>query len=301
MKVISLIKPENVYLPEAEAYKSYFSRHGFLCEIQSPDAFTEPDILWRFMGTDPFFRFRPKRSFNIHEYGSLSIPPFPKTKDYIKRIINAKPDARVFLNNDIEKKYRFNGSARTFYRPMGVEEAFIKEGKRHHQPEFDLIYCGSITKSRDIDKALYNLSKSSLTILLIGTPEAEIYKNFKNFKNIHFAGRIGRKDLPKAITLGKYGLNITPNIYPYSFQDSTKVIEYCALGLPVISTKHDWSSNFAQKNNATFHYIDNEYEDLQHLTAERLQKIDFAIPNMESYSWSSIIDRSQILDWLKTL
>jgi hypothetical protein len=58
-------------------------------------------------------------------------------------------------------------------------------------------------------------------------------------------GPVSRDQLPEIYKNARFGLNYTPDIYPYNVQTSTKTLEYLASGLGVISNKYKWSEFFS--------------------------------------------------------
>lgn len=299
---ISLIRPEGVYLPEADAYMSFFSSiEGFECKQLAPGMAIDTDVAWHFMGTDPWF-VKPKARFNIHEYGSLSIPPLPKIKDLLKRRINRRPTARVFLNTSVQTALGFNDDIPAFIRPMGISNLFLEAGKTQAtSTDYDLVYCGTISPDRGIDRLLANLRSSSLRVLMIGEPEQSIYEAHQDASNITFTGRVNHDELPPVIRRARYGLSLTPNHHPFHLQDSTKTLEYCALGLPVITNQHSWTRSFEHNHSARFMYIDDTGTDLRNLTADTLAGFPFQVPDVSEHEWTRCIKRSGIADWLTEL
>jgi hypothetical protein len=87
----------SAYTPEAYAYEKYLKAMGHEVQLDY-DLDPNNDINIHFMGTRPFWKSSKGRALEIHEYQSLSTPPYAKLKNYSKRIINKKPVGRIFLN-----------------------------------------------------------------------------------------------------------------------------------------------------------------------------------------------------------
>ena len=90
--------------------------------------------------------------------------------------------------------------------------------------------------------------KSGLRISLVGTPSDAIYVKYKNNKQVNFLGRTDCINTAKEMKKAIYGINSTPNIYPYYFQTSTKILEYCAANLKIITNSHRLEYKFYAGN-----------------------------------------------------
>src|SRR5690606_2923229 len=110
----------NAYTPEAYAYEQYLTSKGWQVQL---DYELDPnnDINIFFMGTRPFWKEKKGRAKEIHEYQSLSTPPYAKIKNFSKKIINKKPDGRIFLNKIVAQHFNFNNNIPCIYRDMGVD------------------------------------------------------------------------------------------------------------------------------------------------------------------------------------
>ena len=111
-------------MPELVAYQAFFEARGHRCMLlKHPDeeALHGVDIEWHFLGFD-FARKRSDR-LKVHEYASLSVPPFAKIKDTAKRVLNSKPHARVlqastaarFANDDVPAFIKRDGISSDFF------------------------------------------------------------------------------------------------------------------------------------------------------------------------------------------
>lgn len=299
MKKILFLRREGVYLPEINAYMSYIREN--MPNLQAYDflentkEFSEADfdIVWKFMGLD---RGRPTDNVIVHEYGSLSVGKFPKAKNFLKRAVNIKPSLRVFLNDAVRQEMGFQDSTEYRLRDMGVSSHFFRDSPNPN-PEFDFVYSGSLNRGKVIWDMLHHFKTQmkTSTLLVIGTVPNEIHDMFGTVPNIHFAGRLKYESVPDAITRAKYGLNIMPDIYPFNIQTSTKVLEYCAARMPVISTNYAWIKTFENESHGSFFYLHNSFDNLNR---ENLEKFSFAIPSMQNYEWNNIISQSQLFDFL---
>lgn len=301
MKNILFLRREGVYLPEISAYMAYLKSaiptvKGYdssaLEKGISEDDF---DVVWKFMGFD---RHPRSKSFIVHEYGSLSVGKLPKTKNLIKRLVNTQPDLRVFLNPAVEKGMDFRDQIPSRQRDMGVSEHFFRE---HPNPntEFDFVYSGSLNRGKVIYSMLNHFKENmkDSRLLVVGSVPDDIHNHFGSTPNIHFTGRLRYEDVPHAITRARYGLNIMPDIYPFNVQTSTKVLEYCAAGLPIISTDYQWIRDFEQQSGGRFLYCS---PDFHSLSLETVNKHSFHVPDVTTYNWDQILLKSRVFDFLSS-
>ena len=126
-KKIAIIPTKNAYLPDIDVYKKLFSKYSLNVEvIHKPDKIILKDfhVIWRFMGVDTIY-LPSNNQLLFHEYQSGSVNPFPRFKNKIKKMINLKPDIRIFQSQLVEKSFSFNDSIKTFFRPMGFSKDFL--------------------------------------------------------------------------------------------------------------------------------------------------------------------------------
>ncbi|MBG9985129.1 glycosyltransferase [Aerococcaceae bacterium DSM 111022] len=295
---ILFIKSEKAYLPEIDAYLEYFNNtDDFYAEAKSINNLSNYkdkfDILWEFKG---FRGVKPnKKQVLVHEYASLSTGKHYKSKNFIKEKFDYKPDLRVFLNNNLKEQLNFKHEAPFNYRDMGVDEVFFNQ--RDREKKFDFVYLGSMNKGREITKLLDNFRNADYTICLIGEPDAELYQEYKKYSNIHFVGKVDYKEVPKIASQASYGINYIPNEYPYNIQTSTKLLEYLALNLKVVTTDYKWVRGFEKKYNNSFFYLSNNKIDFEKLENSELNSY---LPK-ENFLWLNIIENSGIKENLYKL
>lgn len=287
MKIIAIRKNPNVYLPEINAYKEYFTEFRFLEYYDEKEIENESiDLIWKFMGIDTQRRNVP----TIHEYVSLSVGHFASLKDNIKKLINSQPNFRIFLNQEIRDHYSFHDGISYCYRDMGIDDNFFI--KSINRKEYDFVYIGSMEQNRNIKKMLnFFKRKQHMTILMIGQPPNELFNNYKMYKNIIFTGRVKYSDVPAIATKAEYAMNYMPDVYPFNIQTSTKLLEYAAMGLKIVTTEYYWANKFETERNAKFFHIN---EDCSNLSLEQLRDFDFGSCNVQDLRWKNILEHSGI-------
>lgn len=278
------------YTPEAYAYKNYLEKFGHHIQLDFEENLDpNNDVNIFFMGTRPFWKKEKCRAIEIHEYQSLSVPQYSKLKDYLKVMINSIPDGRIFLNDIVHRQLNFKDKIPYIYRDMGVDKDFFQ--KKSDNPKFDIIYSGSIYGRTGLSNVLLRLARR-YSIIVVGIIPEELILPFRK-AGITIVGRVERKYLPELYKDARYGLNYTPDIYPYNIQTSTKTLEYLASGLGIISNKYAWSSRFFSDLGISPIWLDS-VEDLE-LKSENL------FIDMTEYCWDNILKNSNLNNFLHKL
>ena len=275
------------YTPEAYAYEKYLKKLGHQIQLDyelDPDN----DINIYFMGTRPFWKKNEGRAIEVHEYQSLSTPPYAQFKNLAKKIVNKKPNGRIFLNEFVHRDLSFSDNIPYIYRDMGVDEALFQSPSEN--PLYDIVYCGSIAGRNGLIEVLRRLARN-YKVVVVGQV-SDLESSLLKHENITILGRVERKDLPEIYRASRFGLNFTPDIYPYNIQTSTKTLEYLASGLGVISNKYKWSEHFFSKIQYTPVWLCG--------TNLSLENISFfeTIPSIDSYSWTNILHKCKLESFL---
>lgn len=288
---ILFIRNENAFLPEVDAYIDYFNKTK---EFKAYDSskikdfkLEDFDVIWEFKGFGGVKK--NQNQILIHEYASLSTGKYPMLKNFIKSKFNSKPDFRVFLNENVKEGFRFNDVVNFCYRDMGIDEQFISQDET--KKEFDFVYVGSIGKEREMDKFLKAFTEKDNGILcLVGNVEDEIYSEYKEYKNLIFTGKVSYSEVPKIAIKAEYGINFIPDKYPFNIQTSTKLLEYLALGLKVVTTDYNWIRQFEEKHNCSFYKLD--YNNLS-FDKDSIEGYEFFSGfRADEYLWTRVIEES---------
>jgi len=296
---ILFIRSAKAYLPEIEAYLSYFNSSKDFRAFGTDEA-TEMisgsfDVIWDFKG---FGGITERHTFLVHEYASLSTPPLAKIKDFLKVKYNSRPSLRVFLNEFVKSQLCFADDIPFCFRDMGIDDNFCRPRKT--EKEYDFVYVGSISKSRGIDKLLRAFKeRPNGKLCLIGVPEDGIYKQYKRYKDIVFTGRVPYPEVPEIASKAEYGINYIPDKYPYSMQTSTKLLEYLAMGLKIITTDYKWIRKFEIEHNCSFYKLKSNSLTFD-IKEFKLFKFSSNF-NAKNFLWNNIIAKSNIDNILKQL
>lgn len=292
MKIGITLKP-HAYIPEAFAYQKYLEAKGWQVQL-AEDCALDPnnDVNIYFMGTRPFWKKKQGCAKEIHEYQSLSVPCCPRLKDGIKKIINGKPDGRIFLNQYVQRALNFRDHIPSIQRDMGIDETLFQTPDLN--PLYDVVYAGSVTGRVGLIQTILKLAHKGFKILLVGELSSDDLCQVKH-PNITLTGRVSRDELPKLYRQCRAGLNYTPDIYPFNMQTSTKTLEYLASGLNVISNKYEWIVQFCNHHDYQPIWLSDEL-----CTDELDQKIG-NLPNMHEYSWDMILQSSNFEYFLQNM
>lgn len=293
MKTIAIQRSVKSYLPEIQIYKDFFTEYNFIEFCKDDELKGENiDLIWRFMGIDLKHMDIPV----IHEYTSLSVGNFSCVKNYIKRQFNVKPSLRIYLNSYVCDGLAFDDDVPFCFRDMGIDTYFFDIADKCNSKEFDFVYVGSMSEARNLMFLLeYIKNNSDFKLLLIGTPSIELYKQYKNIKNIFFAGRLAYEDVAKCAIKAEYGINYIPDVYPFNIQTSTKLLEYVALGLKVITTSYSWVDEFEKRRGMKFFHM---AENCSNLLSKNLEAFDFKNSDVKDLCWDNILHNSGIRERL---
>lgn len=283
IKSIAIETTEKAFLPEAYAYQDFFQKKGFVCDLikKGSPLILDYDAVLLFHGFHPFWK--PYPNFIIGEYHSLSTGNYGRFKDLLKRVINVKANFYIFLNEEVRKKLWFSSATPYLIRGMGYHKEDF-DSLAAYDKLYDVVYCGSFRPG--VPEALYKLANLGLRVALAG------FKTTMPHDNISELGRVTPNQARQIIAQSKYGLNYTPDIFPLNIQDSTKVIEYCAAGLGVITNRYQWVNEFEAQRQGRFLSLDeiNRKEDVTNF--------DFVVPKVEDLSWQAIFESLEIEAYL---
>jgi hypothetical protein len=237
--------------PEIAAYKAFFQNRFDVQEITPTElkhcVDLDSSVCWYIMG---FYNTRPRSAIVVHDYRSLSIGRLWYIKDSFKRYFNAKPDIRIFQNEDMMKVLGFNRDVPTALLPMGVPDFVLRyRAKTEMSPSSDFCYIGVMSMERRsylmFDSFLARFG-STRSLHLYGVPELEIQKRYESNPNIVFCGRKTQEEVFDALCKTRVAVNYFPVHNPHKLQTPTKFLEYAALGLRVLSNEHPQSRRAAQ-------------------------------------------------------
>lgn len=281
------------YVPEAYAYDRFLKRKGYDVQLEC-EASLDPnnDVNIYFMGLRPRWRAEKNRAIEVHEYQSLSVPPYSVVKDWAKVLINKKPSGRIFLNHEVSSRMHFFERVPYIYRDMGVDAEMFQS--RDVCPEFDIVYCGSISGRKGLRDVLVQLANRGFKIIVVGDLSLEDAGILKASGNVTLTGRLARHEIPEIYRKCYAGLNFTPDIFPFNLQTSTKTLEYLASGLQVVSNDYFWIRKFAKERWLNVVWLNScESPDV---VRESVSCVD-----VHDLSWDAILEQANLSNFLHNL
>ena len=293
---IAFIHPHKAFLPEIDAYIDFFSKYQINCVSARPEDIGKIDaqVHWHFMGMDR--SEKQKGILKIHEYASASLPPFRKQKDFLKKHFCTKPDFRLFLNEYVQEQLGFHDKIPFGFRDMGIDPV----EQRVQEPVYDFIYCGSVSKDMHFDKLLSFFIQSAFKkkTLLVLTKEYESFaEKYKACPNIIFKGPVPQKEVAGHIRSARFAINYKPDLEPHSHQTSTKLLEYAACKVPIITSDFYWMREFEKKFGGSYFYLQ---KDFSNFSWEEISNHTYSFPDLQNWSWERQIRNSGVLDLLKS-
>jgi glycosyltransferase involved in cell wall biosynthesis len=235
------------YLPELAAYQAHIERLGHAVQMHT-QADTVPDdaqAVWWICGRVPAAQARRlQAAVQVHEYASASVAPLAWLKDRIKQWQHPVPDFRVFQSEWVRQRMGWDDTVPYALRDMGVPESFLT-AQALQPPEFDLVYLGEMRRLLHFVPLLHTLGQAGLSLLLVGDVPPALRAHLAALGHIQSTGRVPQDQVPAQLLRARAGLNLMPDVLPLSEQTSTKMLEYLALGLPVISNPYAWAKRTA--------------------------------------------------------
>jgi len=287
--IVGILSNKKSYLPEIIAYRNYFIKNNIKVIISEQELLLKKcDVIIMFCGF--FLKKKLKNKFYIHDYSSLSTPPFCEAKDIIKKYLNFKPNLRIFNSKLIKDHMNYNDKVPYIIRSQGILKNFFQ--KRSKKFTYDFLYTGSIEARTGLDKIFFKYLKLGFSILVIGNVSNTYKIKFSNFTKIKFLGPKKYTNIHKYYKMCKYGLNYIPDEFPYNAQYSTKFLEYSASKLNIVSNKTVFMKNISKK-----YKIKNVYDEDIH-TVQDLKNAQFHHINMINYEWNMVLEKSGILNKL---
>lgn len=249
-KHVHFVHSGQAYLPELAAYSRHLRALGHRCTLHQ-DATLVPadaDIVWWICGRVSGAQMhRLRHSLHVHEYASASVGPWPALKDYVKRWSTPRPHWRVFLNDWVRERLGFRDGVPCALRDMGVPPEFL-QAQPHAAPDHDLVYLGEMSRLHGMLAVLRAIDQAGLRLLLVGEPSAALQTALGSLRGVHCTGRIAQSEVPAQLLRARAGLNLMPDRLPLAVQTSTKVLEYLAVGLPVLSNDYAWARQAAARH-----------------------------------------------------
>ncbi len=248
MITVHFVHGARSYLPELAAYQSHIQSlgHAVHMHTQAHSVPGDAQAVWWMCGRVPADQARRfKGAVQVHEYASASVAPLAWLKDRIKQWQHPVPDFRVFQSEWVRHRMGWQDTVPFALRDMGVPDAFLT-AQALQPPEFDLVYLGEMRRLLHFVPLLQTLGQAGLKLLLVGDVPPALQAHLATLDHIQSTGRVPHDQVPAQLLRARAGLNLMPDVLPLNEQTSTKMLEYLALGLPVISNPYAWAQRTAR-------------------------------------------------------
>lgn len=292
--------------PEIGAYTTYFQHKGhdvFSGTVDDYRKIVDPHnyVLWCIMG---FFPKRLASRYVIHDYRSLSVGSYMTLKDIAKKLLQPRPNLRIFQNESMRKLMEFDDGVETILLPMGVPDWIFscQESRNGSLPSGTFCYMGEITRERGVHDFLagfVSARRGSETLILVGAVEKEIADAYQRAPGLIFTGKLPQRDALDVVKNCMFAISTIPYTRPYNVQTPTKLLEYAALGKRIICNDSPSNLNAA----AAFGILckitgPDIFAGIGHLSDETVPPNDPSI--LEHLRWSNVIAASGIDRCLKS-
>jgi glycosyltransferase involved in cell wall biosynthesis len=294
---VHFVRNGPAYLPEIDAYVDFITSHGHQAMVHDTGANVpiNAQVVWWMCGRVSAAETRRlKSAFHIHEYASTSAPPHAWLKDFVKHWTQPKPDYRLFQNGWVRERMGFDDGVPHALRDMGVAQAFFDAAAPTRTPsnEFDLVYLGEMNRLLPFVPLLQSIHDAGRTLLLVGDVPDALRAQLPD--SVTCTGRVPHADVPRQLRRARFGLNLVSNIAPYNQQTSTKLLEYCAVGLPVVSNDYAWVRYFAAHYQGNFHLLRDDPNSWQFSFGEALDAYPYVVPDVREIEWSKLLAKLAI-------
>jgi glycosyltransferase involved in cell wall biosynthesis len=247
---VHFVHSGSAYLPELAAYRQWLTQRGHAVHVHSSAA-TVPegaDVVWWICGrVHRSHAQRLQSSWQVHEYASASVSPWAWLKDRVKQFSHPRPHHRIFQSEWLRQRMGLTDQVPFSLRDMGVPSHFL-QAQAQGAPDVDLVYLGEMSRLMQFVPALEAIDQAGLRLLLVGQIPPELDAVLARLSHVHTTGRIAQADVPAQLLRARAGLNLVPDRLPLSAQTSTKLLEYLAVGLPVLSNPSAWAAQMAAQH-----------------------------------------------------
>lgn len=297
---IGIVKSTNAYTPEAYAYERELTFRQMSPELiedegWAPNNSRDFDLIIRFAG----FIGRPLslKVPEIHDYASLSTGRLPRLKNFLKSRFSSPPVGRVFLNDTVRIGFEFSDTVPFVLREMGVDEKFFW-CRGSTNKDFDVVYCGSISGRPGLLSCIEQLCRAGIKFGLAGKATQEEIKQILKINGVYYVGPLAYTEVPNFLARGRYGLNFCPDVYPLNIQTSTKVLEYLAAGLGVISNNYEWINEHSRRY--SYKYIGlHEIRSADDLDC--MWPVEVSLDVAKEFDWRYILDKCNFAEFVRRL
>ena len=293
--LIYFVHAGKAFLPEIDAYVKFFSR-GFDCEVIAPSNVknSKADVYWHFVGIE---RSR-QPALTLHEYTSASLAPLAATKNLSKKLFNAKPDFRLFLNRWVYDQFKFRDSIPFGYRDIGISMNWKQVSSRESEKKYDFIYTVETMNrnSKILINSFTNGSMRGHSLLVMSEDYEQLAGRLREFGNITFTGPVPDQEVKSLLSQARFGINYIPDKAPFNRQTSARLLEYAIAEVPVITNDYDWVRSFQKNFGGNFFFLE---KNLSNFNWENICSFNYSFPDLSNWTWDHQIKQSGVIKFLE--
>jgi hypothetical protein len=180
---------------------------------------------------------------------------------------------------------------------MGVASVFFEPPTHAPDLTFDLVFLGEMNRLLPFVPLLQSIHNAGRTLLLVGdVPEA---LRAQLPPSVSCTGRVPYTQVPQQLLRARFGLNLVSNQTPYNQQTSTKLLEYCAVGLPVVSNDYAWARYFATHYQGQFHWLRDDPQSWEPSFGEALEAYPYVVPDVRELEWDKLLSKLTLWQHLR--
>ena len=106
------------------------------------------------------------------------------------------------------------------------------------------------------------------------------------------------KEVPQIASQAEYAINYIPDKYPYNLQTSTKLLEYVAMNLKIVTTNYKWVNEFEKEKGMQFYKIS---QDLRELIPQNIKRFNFNITDISNMTWVKVLEQAKLKSTINKL
>lgn len=286
---VEIRQSAKAFLPEFKAIADYLAGDEafevMFHATRADSSLVDGDVVLLALGLAPF-NVR-NSSVVVGRYASTSTGYFRSLKDLVKRYGNRSLDLVLSQNQYVHRRMCDPQQANKFL-PMGYFPDLVRDTNAT-ETEYDVIYSGT-TRRPGVLNAIVNLADLGFRVAVAG--DSSLSLKHKNVVNL---GRLSLEQTYDAYAKAVYGLNYVPDVEPYSMQASTKLIEYVASGLKVITNNYSWVRSFALDREAQF------LEFSHGITRRTVESFPYVTPAIDDLGWPRLFESIDLRGTLQRL
>ena len=181
---------------------------------------------------------------------------------------------------------------------VGIDKELLNVSFPEPKKVWDFVFMGGITADMNFERLLNHFAQGKLktkSLLVISNHFEPLQTRYQKYTNIIFKGPLNQKEVYVYLRQARFAINYKPLKEPYLHQTSTKILEYAACRIPILTTKTPWAERFEKESGSWHYYIE---EDLSNLDWETINQFEYKFPDLSTYTWEEQIRRSGVLEFI---